>query len=88
MGPNREMKFALEKHWRGALDEAEMLAVARNVEDQAWSVQMDAGVGLIAAGDHCLYDNMLAWCVQYDCQMRVVSPAYTAVTYYCTYVSS
>lgn len=63
MGPNREMKFALEKHWRGAIDEKAMLAAARSVEDQAWAVQMEAGVGQIAAGDHCLYDNMLAWWV-------------------------
>ncbi|CBN73953.1 5-methyltetrahydropteroyltriglutamate--homocysteine S-methyltransferase [Ectocarpus siliculosus] len=61
MGPNREMKFALEKHWRGKMDEASMLAIARDVEQQAWGIQMDAGVGLISAGDHCLYDNMLAW---------------------------
>lgn len=64
IGRNRELKFALEKHWRnrGAdLDEAGMLAVAHDVEQQAWGIQMDAGVGLISAGDHCLYDNMLAW---------------------------
>lgn len=61
MGPNREMKFALEKYWRGAIDESAMLAIARDVEDKAWSSQMDAGVGKIAVGDHCLYDNMLAW---------------------------
>ena len=61
MGPNREMKFALEKHWRGAIDEKAMLVAARSVEDQAWALQMEAGVGKIAAGDHCLYDNMLAW---------------------------
>ncbi|CAN0165448.1 unnamed protein product, partial [Scytosiphon promiscuus] len=64
IGRNRELKFALEKHWRnrGAdLDEAGMLAVANDVEKQAWDIQMDAGVGLISAGDHCLYDNMLAW---------------------------
>lgn len=64
MGPNREMKFALEKHWRNGganLGEAGMLAVAHNVEQEAWGIQLDAGVGLISAGDHCLYDNVLAW---------------------------
>eukprot|EP00903_Cladosiphon_okamuranus_P014569 g13512.t1 len=64
MGPRREMKSALVKHWRndGAdLDEAGMLAVARDVEQQAWDVQLKAGCGLISAGDHCLYDNLLAW---------------------------
>lgn len=61
MGPNREMKFALEKHWRGAIDEAAMLAVAHDVEDQAWSLQMDAGLSSIAVGDHVLYDMVLSW---------------------------
>lgn len=61
MGPNREMKFALEKHWRGTLDEASMLEVARNVEDMAWNVQLEAGVGRITVGDHYLYDGMLSW---------------------------
>lgn len=61
MGPNREMKFALEKYWRGALDEASMTAVVRDVEDQAWSVQMAAGLDRIAVGDHVPYDLMLSW---------------------------
>lgn len=63
MGPNREMKFALEKYWRGALDEAAMLSVARGVEDQAWDVQIEAGMGKIAVGDHVLYDMVLSWYV-------------------------
>ncbi|CAN0105875.1 unnamed protein product [Ascophyllum nodosum] len=61
MGPNREMKFALEKHWRGAIDEASMLKVAHRVEEMAWDVQLQAGVGSIAVGDHYLYDGMLTW---------------------------
>lgn len=61
MGPNREMKFALEKHWRGAIDEEAMLDVAHKVEDQAWAVQMEAGLDKIAVGDHVLYDLVLSW---------------------------
>lgn len=64
MGPRREMKFALEKHWRNGgadLDEAGMLQVAHDVERQAWDIQVKAGCGKISAGDHCLYDNVLSW---------------------------
>lgn len=61
MGPNREMKFALEKHWRGAIDEASMLTVAHATEDLAWQTQIDAGLDRIAVGDHALYDNVLSW---------------------------
>jgi len=61
MGPNRELKFALEKHWRGDIDEEKLLEVAKNVEESAWDLQVDAGIDKIAVGDFCLYDNVLQW---------------------------
>jgi len=61
MGPKRELKFALEKYWRGDIDSEELLRVAANVEESAWSLQVDAGIDKIAVGDYCLYDNILQW---------------------------
>lgn len=61
MGPNRELKFALEKHWKGQLDEAGLFAVAHDVEKQAWNVQQSKKIDRIAVGDHYLYDGVLAW---------------------------
>lgn len=55
------MKFALEKYWRGAIDEVTMLTAARAVEDRAWTTQMEAGLDKIAVGDHVLYDMVLSW---------------------------
>jgi hypothetical protein len=61
MGPNRELKFALEKHWKGQLDEAGLIQVANEVEDMTWSMQTEAGIDKVTVGDFCLYDNILQW---------------------------
>jgi 5-methyltetrahydropteroyltriglutamate--homocysteine methyltransferase len=61
MGPNRELKFALEKYWKGQLDEAGLVQVANDVEDMAWAMQTEAGVNKVTVGDFCLYDNVLQW---------------------------
>lgn len=72
MGPNREQKFALEKYWRGALDERSMLDTCRGVEQQSWDLQKKTGVHRIAVGDHVLYDMVLSWCVlgRYCCSSQ------------------
>jgi len=59
MGPNRELKFALEKYWKGTITAKELLTVANSVEDQAWALQTEAGINKITVGDYCLYDNVL-----------------------------
>lgn len=61
MGPNRELKFALEKFWKGDISEEELMRVAESIEDQAWKLQVDAGIDRISVGDHYLYDAVLAW---------------------------
>lgn len=61
MGPNRELKFALEKYWKGDIDAAVLLSTANQVEELAWDMQNDAGIDKITVGDFCLYDNVLQW---------------------------
>jgi hypothetical protein len=61
MGPNRELKFALEKYWKKSITEAELMETVKMVEDLAWSMQMDAGIDRISVGDYCLYDNVASW---------------------------
>jgi 5-methyltetrahydropteroyltriglutamate--homocysteine methyltransferase len=51
MGPRRELKMALEKHWKGAIGIEELLKVAHEIEALAWDVQ--AGI--------YLYDGILSW---------------------------
>jgi 5-methyltetrahydropteroyltriglutamate--homocysteine methyltransferase len=61
MGPNRELKFALEKYWKGLIDEKTLIEVAVSIEDQAWALQKAAGLDRVTVGDHYLYDGILTW---------------------------
>jgi len=61
MGPNRELKFALEKYWKKDTTASDLLKVAHSVEAEAWKLQTDAGIDRIAVGDYCLYDNVASW---------------------------
>jgi 5-methyltetrahydropteroyltriglutamate--homocysteine methyltransferase len=62
MGPKRELKFALEKYWKGDSDEATLLATAQVIETAGWDLQKQASIDVITVGDHYLYDMVLAWC--------------------------
>jgi len=59
MGINRELKWALERFWRGDTGEAELLAVADELKRRHWTVQADAGMDLLPVGDFSLYDHVL-----------------------------
>jgi len=61
MGPKRELKFALEKYWKGKINREELLNVAHTIEGQSWQLQKKAGIEKIACGDYCLYDNVVTW---------------------------
>lgn len=61
MGPNRELKFALEKYWRKEINAENLLVVAHEVEELAWKLQVEAGIDRITVGDFCLYDNVATW---------------------------
>jgi 5-methyltetrahydropteroyltriglutamate--homocysteine methyltransferase len=61
MGPNRELKFALEQHWKGLTSQDELLGVAHTVEALGWGLQKDAGMNRIPVGDFALYDAVVHW---------------------------
>ncbi|KAI2512306.1 5-methyltetrahydropteroyltriglutamate-homocysteine S-methyltransferase [Fragilaria crotonensis] len=61
MGPNRDLKFALEKYWKGLIKEKALADIVASIEDQAWALQKAAGVDRITVGDHYLYDGILTW---------------------------
>jgi 5-methyltetrahydropteroyltriglutamate--homocysteine methyltransferase len=60
MGPNRELKFALENHWKGLSSESDLLKVALDVEEQGWTIQKGT-VDRVTIGDYSLYDAVLTW---------------------------
>ena len=58
MGANRELKFALEKHWRGEIDRAALEAVGEELRARHWQAQRDAGLDYVTVGDFAYYDHV------------------------------
>ncbi|KYC29432.1 5-methyltetrahydropteroyltriglutamate--homocysteine methyltransferase [Sterolibacterium denitrificans] len=58
MGAQRELKFALEGHWRGEIDAAELEAVGRQLRPRHWQAQRDAGLDFVSVGDFAYYDHV------------------------------
>src|SRR3990167_2792362 len=59
IGADRELKKALEAHWKGELGEAGLQAVARQLRAVHWQLQKDAGIDLLPVGDFAWYDQVL-----------------------------
>ncbi|MGN0924365.1 5-methyltetrahydropteroyltriglutamate--homocysteine S-methyltransferase [Ectopseudomonas mendocina] len=59
IGRYRELKKALEAHWRGELDEAGLRAVGQRLRAEHWQLQKDAGIDLLPVGDFAWYDQVL-----------------------------
>ncbi|WP_295959811.1 5-methyltetrahydropteroyltriglutamate--homocysteine S-methyltransferase [Rhodoferax sp.] len=58
MGAHRELKFALESHWRGDSSAAELEAVGSELRARHWAVQRDAGLDYVTVGDFACYDHV------------------------------
>lgn len=59
IGRDRELKKALEAHWKGELDEAGLRAVGKRLRAEHWQLQKEAGIDLLPAGDFAWYDQVL-----------------------------
>ncbi len=59
IGRDRELKKALEAHWKGELDEAGLQAVGRGLRATHWQAQKAAGIELLPVGDFAWYDQVL-----------------------------
>lgn len=59
MGKDRELKWVLERYWRGECPQSELLAVADELKRRHWDIQAEAGMDLLPVGDASLYDHML-----------------------------
>ena len=58
MGAQRELKFALERHWRGEINHGELEAIGRELRARHWALQRDAGLDTVAVGDFAFYDHV------------------------------
>ncbi len=59
IGPNRELKFALEAYWRGEAGAEQLLEVARGIRLSNWRLMQEAGIDMIPSNDFSLYDHVL-----------------------------
>jgi 5-methyltetrahydropteroyltriglutamate--homocysteine methyltransferase len=59
IGAHRELKKALEGYWASKLSEAELLAKAKELRQQHWQWQRQAGITHIPSNDFSLYDHVL-----------------------------
>jgi len=58
MGAQRELKFALEKHWRGEIDAAALEEVGRSLRRRHWALQHGSGLDFVTVGDFAYYDHV------------------------------
>ncbi|GKS84491.1 5-methyltetrahydropteroyltriglutamate--homocysteine S-methyltransferase [Acidovorax sp. SUPP1855] len=58
MGAHRELKVALEKHWRGDLTSEALEAVGADLRARHWQAQRDAGLAFVTVGDFAYYDHV------------------------------
>jgi 5-methyltetrahydropteroyltriglutamate--homocysteine methyltransferase len=65
VGPDRELKFALESYWAGRTGAPELQETAAALRAAAWRRAASAGIDVIPSGDFSLYDHVLdaAWAV-------------------------
>ncbi|KAK0522498.1 methionine-synthesizing 5- methyltetrahydropteroyltriglutamate--homocysteine methyltransferase, partial [Tilletia horrida] len=59
IGPQREVKKALESYWGGKSSKDDLLAVAKEQRLLTYKLIKDAGVDIIPTGTFSLYDHIL-----------------------------
>lgn len=59
VGKLRELKFASEKYFRGAIDDNELSETAKALRQEHWQWQKKSGVKYISSNDFSFYDGML-----------------------------
>ena len=64
IGADRELKKALEGHWKGKVAADELLETFRAVQKQSAEAQLAANIDRIGIGDGTLYDHVLDWAIR------------------------
>jgi len=57
IGKQRELKFALEKYWRGDINKDDLLTVGKHLREHNWKAQ--AALDWVPVGDFSFYDQVL-----------------------------
>ncbi|OVE56699.1 5-methyltetrahydropteroyltriglutamate--homocysteine S-methyltransferase [Chryseobacterium mucoviscidosis] len=59
IGSNRKLKKACEQYWSGKITLDELLDVGKNIRQNNWKLQQEAGIDLIPCNDFSFYDQVL-----------------------------
>ncbi|WP_072687124.1 5-methyltetrahydropteroyltriglutamate--homocysteine S-methyltransferase [Rhodococcus marinonascens] len=59
IGPNRELKKAVESYWAGSLNAAGLDSVAKDLRRQAWTGLCEAGLDSVPVNTFSYYDHIL-----------------------------
>ena len=59
VGARRELKKACEQYWTGQITRQQLFLVAKNLREQHWQLQKEAGIDLIPCNDFSFYDHVL-----------------------------
>ncbi|MGY3618514.1 5-methyltetrahydropteroyltriglutamate--homocysteine S-methyltransferase [Bradyrhizobium sp. USDA 10063] len=62
IGPRRELKFALERFWSGAIDEKTLIETGVGLRAANWARQKKLGITVIPSNDFSFYDQVLDTC--------------------------
>lgn len=68
MGAQRELKFALERHWRGEISADALEEQGRALRLRHWGLQRDAGLGFLTVGDFAYYDQVANHIQLFGCE--------------------
>lgn len=75
IGRRRELKRALESHWKGEAPAAELLETAAALRQRHWQLARDAGADSVPVNDFSLYDHVLDAAIAVD----AIPPRYRAL---------
>ncbi|MCE0492718.1 5-methyltetrahydropteroyltriglutamate--homocysteine S-methyltransferase [Vibrio salinus] len=59
IGEHRELKFALERYWRGEISQQELESAGQTIRRHNWTKQKESGLGYVTVGDFAWYDHVL-----------------------------
>jgi 5-methyltetrahydropteroyltriglutamate--homocysteine methyltransferase len=68
MGAQRELKFALERHWRGEMAADALEATGRELRQRHWALQRTAGLDFVTVGDFAFYDHVANHIQLFGCE--------------------
>lgn len=68
IGAQRELKTALERHWRGEIDVDALDAVGSELRARHWAIQRDSGLDRVTVGDFAFYDHLAQHIQMFGCE--------------------